>query len=120
MSGETQAIEKKSLRLVTGRAAAFDEIACECVGFANARGGHLHIGIEDGDDLPPAKQRIDDTLVEKVHQRIPQLTHNVVTAPRKAKASNGGEYIDVEIFPTQSIASMSNGRYFLRVSDECQ
>ncbi len=52
MSGERQAVEKKSLRLVSGRNPDFDEIACECVGFANARGGHLHIGIEDGGETP--------------------------------------------------------------------
>ena len=120
MSGERQAVEKKSLRLVSGRNSDFDEIACECVGFANARGGHLHLGIEDRDELPPPGQRIEDALVERVHQRIPQLTHNVVTAPRKVTAPNGGEYIDVGIFPTQSVASMSDGRYFLRVSDQCQ
>ncbi len=49
MSGERQAVEKKSLRLVTGRNPDFDEIACECVGFANARGGHP--GIEDREEI---------------------------------------------------------------------
>lgn len=119
MSGERQAYEKKSLRKVVGNSADFDDIASECVGFANARGGHLRIGIEDGDALPPADQRIDDALVEQIQKRIPQLTHNVVTATHKVQAENGGEYIDVEIFST-TIASMSNGRYFLRVSDECR
>jgi ATP-dependent DNA helicase RecG len=47
MSGERQAVEMKSLRLISGRNLGFDEIACECVGFANARGVHLHLRIED-------------------------------------------------------------------------
>ena len=36
------AIEKKSLSKITGNKADFDEIARECVCFANARGGHLY------------------------------------------------------------------------------
>lgn len=42
MSGEHQAIEKKSLSLV-GTKADVHEIAKECVGMANARGGHIFI-----------------------------------------------------------------------------
>lgn len=119
MSGEHQSFEKKSLRKIIGNTADFDDIASECVGFANARGGHLIIGIEDNESLPPADQKINDSLVEQLYRRIPQITHNVVIAPRKEYAVNGGEFIDVEIFPTSSIAATSDGRYFLRVCDEC-
>ncbi len=120
MSGENQAIEKKTLRLIVGSSADFDEIASECVGFANARGGNLHIGIEDKEELPPVAQRINDSLVETVNKRIPQVTHNVVISSRKVTAANSGEYIDVFVSPTQHIACTSDGRYFLRVSDECR
>jgi ATP-dependent DNA helicase RecG len=54
MTSEGQAIEKKSLATITGSKADFDAIARECVGFANARGGHLCIGIEDEAEQPPA------------------------------------------------------------------
>jgi ATP-dependent DNA helicase RecG len=54
MTSEGQAIEKKSLATITGSKADFDAIARECVGFANARGGHLYIGIEDEAEQPPA------------------------------------------------------------------
>jgi hypothetical protein len=44
LKGEGQTAEKKSLKSITGGKADFDAIAGECVGFANARGGHLHFG----------------------------------------------------------------------------
>jgi ATP-dependent DNA helicase RecG len=118
MSGEHQTIEKKSLHLVVGKKADFDEIAHECVGMANARGGHIYIGIEDKKDLPPASQKIADSLIETIYKRIPQITHNTIIAPRRVAAANGGEYVDLEVFPSSSIACTSNGRYFLRVSDD--
>ncbi len=118
MSGEQQIFEKKSLKKIIGKTADFNEIAQECVGMANARGGHIFIGIEDKDNLPPVSQKIDDSLLETLLKRIPQITHNVIIAPNKITANNGGEYIDLEVFPTQNFACMSDGRYFLRVSDE--
>lgn len=118
MKGEGQTVEKKSLSAIAGGKADFDVIARECVGFANARGGHLHIGIEDDADQPPDAQRIDDSLLETLQKRIPQLTHNVIIAPVKVTAANGGEYIDLVFSPTQHIACTSDGRYFLRVGDD--
>lgn len=43
--------DKKSLKTVVGKTADFNELAKDCVAFANAKGGHLHIGIEDDDEL---------------------------------------------------------------------
>lgn len=37
---ENQTWEKKSLRAVTGNSKSFDEIAKDCVAFANKEGGH--------------------------------------------------------------------------------
>lgn len=120
MASERQNIEKKSLRVLASGKADFDVIAHECVGLANAGGGHLHIGIEDAAAQPPTAQRIDDSLLESLQKRIPQITHNVIIAPVKALAENGGEYIDLVVSPTQHIACTSDGRYFLRVGDECR
>ena len=120
MAGEGQTVEKKSLSAIAGGKSDFEMIARECVGFANARGGHLRIGIEDDADQPPASQRITDSLLDALRKRIPQLTHNVLIAPAKAAAENGGEYIDLLVSPTQHVACTSDGRYFLRVGDECR
>jgi ATP-dependent DNA helicase RecG len=116
VSEEGQRLDKKSLRaLVDGIA----DLAKDCVGFANARGGRLLIGIEDDADDPPPAQRVKDSDLDRLAKRISQITLNVAVAPVKEKAGNGGEYIRLEIFPNaQGIAAMSDGRYFIRVADE--
>lgn len=58
MTKETHHADAKSLRLVTGKSADFKALAAECVCFANAAGGVLSIGIEDGQALPPVGQRV--------------------------------------------------------------
>lgn len=116
MSGEGQRIDKKSLRAL---AEGIRDLAKDCVAFANARGGHLFIGIEDDADDPPPAQRIKSSDLEKLSKRISQITLNVAVAPVKRTARNGGEYINLEIFTnSQGIAATSDGRYFIRVADE--
>lgn len=116
---ENQTWDKKSLRSVTGNSKNFDEIAKDCVAFANKNGGHLSIGIEDDEELPPSTQRVEDSLKEKVVKRINELTINVAVVPRIIKAENGGEYIDLEILRSAvSVASTTKGGYFIRDNDE--
>jgi ATP-dependent DNA helicase RecG len=69
--------DRKSLKTVQGKTADFAELAKDCVAFANAKGGFLHIGIEDGETLPPASQLIDSNLPERIIKRINELTINV-------------------------------------------
>ncbi len=115
---ECVTFDKKSLRSVTGNTADFEEIAKDCVAFANREGGHLAIGIEDGDELPPASQRVSAALTEKVVKRINELTVNVAIVPRIVVAENGGEYVDLKILRSEvSIASTTKGGYFIRDND---
>lgn len=44
--GEGQHLDRKSLRIVTGKTANFSELAQECVCFANGSGGRLLLGIK--------------------------------------------------------------------------
>jgi ATP-dependent DNA helicase RecG len=119
MSPEGQVYDQKSLRYVLGKHEDADGLACDCVGFANAAGGTILLGIEDGEEHPPAGQRIDETLPDRLRKRITQITVNVGVAVRKAVAANGGEFVELQIFRNeQSIAATSDGRYFIRVSDE--
>ena len=53
MSLEGQLLDQKSLRAVTGKTADWNEIAKDCIAFANATGGRLLLGIEDGQSEPP-------------------------------------------------------------------
>ena len=120
MSKETQHFDRKSLRLVIGRTADFPAISADCVCFANAAGGRLHIGIEDGEDLPPPSQRVDTALLDIMRKRIGELTVNVQVAAEIVTAGNGGEFIELTVARSTGVASTSDGRYFLRVGDHCR
>lgn len=116
---ESQTYDKKSLRAVTGYSKSFDEIAKDCVAFANRDGGHLAIGIEDDDVLPPSSQRVTEALKERTVKRINELTINVAVVPKIVTAENGGEYLDLRVLRSEaSIASTTKGGYFIRDNDE--
>ncbi|HOR83046.1 MAG TPA: ATP-binding protein [Bacteroidales bacterium] len=118
---ENERVEKKSIRIITGKQPAWDELAKDCVCFANARGGKIYIGIEDDDEIPPNNQIINNDFVNQVRKRISELTINVSVIVSKKTANNGGEYIEVEIQPSQSsVASTTDGRYYIRISDACK
>ncbi|MBQ7773195.1 MAG: putative DNA binding domain-containing protein, partial [Bacteroidales bacterium] len=109
----------KSLRTITGNTADFNELAKDCVAFANAKGGHIHIGIEDGCSLPPERQFIGQELADKLSRRMNELTVNVAVRSEILKAENGSNFIDLEIFPSlNAIASTSKGSYYYRDDDK--
>jgi len=118
MNSESQYYDKKSLRCITGRTADWNEIAKDCVALANAKGGRLAIGIEDQEDQPPAAQRVETVLVDRVRKRLRELTVNVEAHPELVMAPNGGMFIDVLLPRATSVASTSDGRYFIRIGDE--
>lgn len=120
MTLEDHHTDCKSLRIITGNNPDWDEIAKDCVCFANGNGGRLLIGIEDGEHEPPAGQVIPTELPAKLRRRIGELTINVQVAPSIATADNGGEYIELIIARAVGVASTSDGRYYLRVDDSCK
>ncbi len=117
MSLEGQHVDRKSLRTVTGKTADWSELAKDCVAFANALGGRLLIGIENGEALPPAAQRVPAELPDTLRRRIGELTVNVAVRPELCTAENGGEFIALSVERSASVASTTDGRYFLRVGD---
>lgn len=118
---ENSESDKKSLRIVQGSTADWSELAKDCVCFANGKGGTIYIGVEDDADMPPADQRIKKSIVEKINQVIPQRTINVGISATIETAANGGEFIEVKIYrSTQTIASTSDGKYYMRIADECK
>ncbi len=118
MSLEGQLLDRKSLRAVTGKSADWAELAKDCVAFANAMGGRLLIGIEDGEALPPPTQRIPADLPDLLRRRVSERTVNVAVGPSVMTAGNGGEFIELTIARSASgVASTSYGRFFLRIGD---
>jgi len=117
---ENNEVDKKSLRSITKVNVDWNELAKDCVCFANAYGGKLLIGIEDDDDLPPENQKITSDLPVKLQKQIQNRTINVSVIPSIKTAENNGQYIDLIIRRNaSSIACTSNGKYFIRVDDEC-
>ncbi|MBU6378733.1 MAG: putative DNA binding domain-containing protein [Gammaproteobacteria bacterium] len=118
MSQEGQLLDKKSLRAVSGKTADWDELAKDCVAFANATGGHLLIGVENDYDLPPASQQIPVGMPDTLRRKLAERTVNVVVLPNIVTANNGGQYIDLTVPRATGTASTTDGRYFLRVADQ--
>lgn len=118
MSLEGQLFDQKSLRAVTGKTADWSEIAKDCIAFANATGGCLLLGIEDDQDAPPAGQHIPPDLPDTVRRKLAERTVNVAVLPDVVTAPNGGQYIELRIPRALSVASSTDGRYFLRVADQ--
>ncbi|MFO1375610.1 MAG: hypothetical protein U1F14_01210 [Steroidobacteraceae bacterium] len=96
-SCEDQHNDRKSLRLISGRTADWDAAAADCVCFANAAGGRLLIGIEDGQVDPPPGQVVPPGLLDQLRKRIGELTVNVLAVPALRRAPNGGEFIELDI-----------------------
>lgn len=118
MTREWQELDCKSLRYAMGKHRDADALACDCVGFANATGGVILLGIEDGGNEPPAGQQVPEDVLEALRRRIPQITVNVACTVQRQTSANGGEYAEILVAGNrQSVASTSDGRYFLRVSD---
>lgn len=118
MSQEGQLLDHKSLRVVTGKTADWNEIAKDCIAFSNATGGRLLLGIEDGQDAPPVGQHIPADLPDTVRRKLAERTVNVAVLPDVVTAPNGGQYIELRIPRALSVASTTDGRYFLRVADQ--
>lgn len=118
---ENAQFDKKSLRTITKRNPNWDEIAKDCVCFANAYGGRLLFGIEDDMDKPPIDQKVPDEIISKLVKNIQGRTLNVSVIPGKIIHENGGEYLELTIQRTAStIACTSKGKYYVRVEDDCK
>lgn len=116
---EGQLLDKKSIRYVLSKHKDAKALAADCVGFANASGGVIALGIEDDATVPPTDQKVSDDLPEALRKRIGQLTVNVAVVASKVQADNGGEYVELRVLPSQqTISATSDAHYFIRVSDE--
>ncbi|MDO4214643.1 MAG: putative DNA binding domain-containing protein [Bacteroidales bacterium] len=119
MRKEFSTWDKKSLKTIVGKTRDFNELAKDCVAFANFKGGHLHIGIEDEDELPPSSQKRTIDIAEGTVKRLNELTINVGISQQIVTAENGGEYLDLTIHQSRtSVASTTNGKYFMRDNDK--
>jgi ATP-dependent DNA helicase RecG len=94
---EGQLLDQKSLRAVTGKTADWNEIAKDCIAFANATGGRLLLGMEDGQGAPPSGQQIPPDLLDTIRRKIAERTVNVAVLSDVITAPNGAQYIELRI-----------------------
>ena len=114
--------DKKSLKFFNGKNTDWNELAKDCVCFANSQGGFIYIGIDDKGDLPPPGQIISDrNLPDVIQKNIAHRTVNTSVSVTIETAANNSEFIRIQIFRNaQTIASTTDGRYYVRVHDECK
>ena len=78
------------------------------------------MGIEDDAEAPPADQRIERVLLDRIRKRVGELTVNVQVVPELKCHDNGGEFVALFVSRAPGVASTSDGRYFLRIGDTCR
>jgi ATP-dependent DNA helicase RecG len=113
-------LDKKSILCFADREKVkWNELAKDCVAFANTRGGLLLFGVEDSECEPKSDQVIRHDLVNQVQSRIFQSTTGVALAADIETHPNGGMTLNVKVHPNrQSLASTTNGKYYYRVGDK--
>ena len=119
---ETIITEYKSLIKVSKGDNGLSDLAKTCVCLANSQGGTIYVGCDDNKGIPPAEQRIDETIINKTICRLRQLCFNTAINPSEILVhENGGHYFILNVLPSlKSIATTSDGKIFIRVGDECQ
>ena len=117
---ENSLFDKKSLRTLTQEKPDWSSMAKDAVCFANAAGGKIIFGIEDKQDSPPPDQKVSAELPGKLVKSIHDHTVNVKVDAKIHTHDNGGEFIQLQIFRSENIASTTSGRYYIRVQDDCK
>jgi ATP-dependent DNA helicase RecG len=80
----------------------------------------LLLGIEDEEHLPPHNQRISVDLPDTIRCKLAERTVNVTILPDVITMPNGDQYIELTIPRSLAVASTTDGRYFLRIADQCK
>jgi hypothetical protein len=81
MSLEGQLLDQKSLRAVTGKTADWNEIAKDCIAFANATGGRLLLGIEDGQDAAASQSTHPADLPDTIRRKLASAPSTLAVLP---------------------------------------
>ena len=95
---ENSLYDKKSLKEITGKTADWNEVAKDCVAFS----------IEDDADEPDTEQRIPESLVVTLQNKINGKTSNVSAYGEVVTHNNGGQYLRLHIARGNSAASTTS------------
>ena len=119
---ETQAIEYKSLQKIRTGNKGFRDLSVTCVALANAQGGRIFIGYDDKLKAPLLGQQITIKEVNDSITRLRNLCFNVSLSASEIMADeNGSQYFIINVSPSMtSIASTSDGKFYIRIADKCE
>jgi ATP-dependent DNA helicase RecG len=111
--------EGQWLERVSGRIQARD-VGDLMVGFANAEGGLLAIGLHDGrvEGVSTSTRRINDWRQAAQDFTVPPVRHRVVELDCTNQRGDADVIVVIEIDPSDRVHENVKGQSFLRVGDE--
>lgn len=117
---ENQKLDFKSIKKIETDKGIKDLAIC-CVSFANAECGELYIGFEDKTKKPLPNQRISEGTLNEAVKRLKSNCYNLsMRSSDILRDEDGNEYFIISVLPSvKSFASTADGRYYIRVGDQC-
>lgn len=117
---ENQRLDFKSIRKIETDKGIRD-LAISCVSFANAQGGELYVGFEDKTHMPLPNQTISETAHNDAIKRLKSNCFNVaLESSGILTGDDGADYFIIRVLPSlKAIASTADGRYYIRIADQC-
>lgn len=114
--------EYKSILKIKSGDKGFRDLSVSCVALANAQGGEIFIGFDDKSCKPLPNQIVSVSEINDTVSRLRSLCFNVsLTSSDVLVHENGGQYFIITILPsTTSIASTSDGKFYIRIGDKCE
>lgn len=103
----------RPLRLVTGKANDFSDLARQCVALANAAGGVICLGLESAEG--PPTQKVDPAIAARTLKRLEEHTRLVALRASIEASPSGGEYLRLEVQQGKRLCSTAQGAFFLRL-----
>lgn len=122
MNSETQTIEYKSLQKIRTGDKGFRELSTTCVALANAQGGQIYVGYDDKKKHTLPGQIVDADEINNAVTKLRSLCFNVaLTATEVLTDETDSQYFIITVFPSmKSIASTSDGKFYMRFADKCE
>ncbi len=122
MNPETQTIEYKSLQKIRTGDKGFRELSTTCVALANAQGGKIYIGYDDKKKHTLPGQVIEAKEINDAVTKLRSLCFNVaLSATEVLTDETNSQYFIITVFPSlKSIASTSDGKFYMRFADKCE
>jgi ATP-dependent DNA helicase RecG len=117
---ENQTLDYKSIRkLDTDK--GIKDLAISCVSFANAQGGNLYVGFEDKTRQPLPNQKISEEQHNEAIKRLKSNCYNVSMESSGVQTdADGNQYFIIKVLPSlKSFASTADGRFYIRIADQC-